>query len=63
MENNEKILDSKTIANFLIAFALMLTAVYYFNNSEEIENEVSSAVVSSLADVNNSLAEHETSRK
>ncbi|MEP2237286.1 MAG: hypothetical protein ABJI22_02920 [Maribacter sp.] len=63
MENNEKILDSKTIANLLLAFALMLTAVYYFNNSEEIENEVSSAVVSSLEDVNNSLAEHETSRK
>lgn len=51
------------IANFLIALALILTAIYYFNNSEEIEGEVNSVIVNSLNDVNNNLAEHESSRK
>ncbi|WP_299320637.1 hypothetical protein [uncultured Maribacter sp.] len=63
MENNENFLDSKMIANFLIAFALMFTAIYYFNYSEEIEEEVNSVIVNSLKDVNNSLAEQETARK
>tara|TARA_R110002051_G_scaffold255120_6_gene314276 strand:+ start:11655 stop:11846 length:192 start_codon:yes stop_codon:yes gene_type:complete len=63
MGNNENFLDSKMIANFLIALALMLTAIYYFNNSEEIEGEVNSVIVNSLNDVNNNLAEHESARK
>lgn len=63
MANNENIIDSKTIANMLIVLALMLTAIYYLNNYEEIESEVSSVIVSSLVDVNNSLAEHEAPRK
>jgi hypothetical protein len=63
MENNENFLDSKMIANFLIAFALMITAIYYFNYSEEIEGEVNSVIVNSLKDVNNSLAEQDTARK
>ncbi|APQ18142.1 hypothetical protein [Maribacter hydrothermalis] len=63
MAKNENFLDSKMIANFLIALALILTAIYYFNNSEEIEGEVNSVIVNSLNDVNNNLAEHESSRK
>jgi hypothetical protein len=63
MENNENFLDSKMIANFIIAFALMFTAIYYFNYSEEIEEEVNTVIVNSLQDVNNSLAEQDTARK
>ncbi|WP_036152656.1 hypothetical protein [Maribacter forsetii] len=63
MENQENFFDSKMIANFLIAFALIFTAIYYFNYSDEIENEVNTVIVSSLKDVNNSLVEQETAHK
>ncbi|WP_282049425.1 hypothetical protein [Maribacter aquivivus] len=63
MDNNENFLDSKMVANFLIAFALIFTAIYYFNYSDEIEGEVNTVIVNSLKDVNNSLAEQETARK
>jgi hypothetical protein len=41
----------------------MITAIYYFNYSDEIEGEVNSVIVNSLKDVNNSLAEQDTARK
>tara|TARA_R110000868_G_scaffold399234_3_gene672915 strand:- start:1148 stop:1339 length:192 start_codon:yes stop_codon:yes gene_type:complete len=63
MDNNEKFLDSKMIANFVIAFALLFATIYYFNYSDEIEGEVNTVIVNSLIDVNNSLAEHETAGK
>ncbi len=63
MDNNENFLDSKMVANFLIVFALIFTAIYYFNYSDEIEGEVNTVIVNSLKDVNNSLAEQETARK
>ncbi|WP_405410151.1 hypothetical protein [Maribacter sp. Asnod1-A12] len=63
MENKENFLDSKMIANFLIALALLFSAIYYFNYSDEINNEVNTVIVNSLLDVNNSLAEQDTARK
>lgn len=63
MDNQENFFDSKMIANFLIAFALMFAAIYYFNYSEEIEGEVNTVIVNSLKDVNNSLVEQDTARK
>ncbi|SHJ84359.1 hypothetical protein SAMN04488007_1649 [Maribacter aquivivus] len=63
MDNNENFLDSKMVANFLIVFALIFTAIYYFNYSDEIEGEVNTVIVNSLKDVNNSLAEQETASK
>ncbi|TDS16787.1 hypothetical protein DFQ03_1273 [Maribacter caenipelagi] len=63
MDNNEIFLDSKMIANFLIAFALLFAAIYYFNYSDEIQDEVNTVIVNSLIDVNNSLAEQETASK
>lgn len=63
MKTNENFLDSKMIANFIIAFALLFTAIYYFNYSEEIEEEVNMVIVNTLQDANNSLAEQEPARK
>jgi len=51
------------IANFLIAFTIIFTDVYYCKYSEEIEEEVSNVVAFLLKDVNNSSAEHEIARK
>ncbi|HDZ06657.1 hypothetical protein LCGC14_0190270 [marine sediment metagenome] len=63
MENQENFFDSKMIANLIIAFALLFSAFYYFNYAQEIENDVSTVIVNSLKDVNNSLAEQETAHK
>ncbi|SIQ35448.1 hypothetical protein [Maribacter ulvicola] len=63
MDNQEIFFDSKMIANLLIAFALLFSAIYYFNNAEEIEGEVNTVIVNALKDANNSLAEHDTPRK
>ncbi|MEP2058738.1 hypothetical protein [Maribacter litoralis] len=63
MDKQENFFDSKMIANLLIALALLLSAVYYIKNSNEIEDEVNSVLVSSLQDVSNSLAEQETTNK
>ena len=62
MDKQENFFDSKMIANLLIALALLLSAVYYIKNSNEIEDEVNSVLVSSLQDVNNSLAEETTNK-
>jgi len=63
MNNQENFFDSKMIANFLIALALLFSAVYYYNYSEEIEREINVIIVDSLKDVNNSLAEQDTARR
>ncbi|VXB88654.1 hypothetical protein [Maribacter litoralis] len=62
MDKQENFFDSKMIANLLIALALLLSAVYYIKNSNEIEDEVNSVLVSSLQDVSNSLAEETTNK-
>lgn len=62
MDKQEIFFDSKMIANLLIALALLLSAVYYIKNSNEIEDEVNSVLVSSLQDVSNSLAEETTNK-
>ncbi|WP_437370715.1 hypothetical protein [Maribacter litoralis] len=62
MNKQENFFDSKMIANLLIALALLLSAVYYIKNSNEIEDEVNSVLVSSLQDVSNSLAEETTNK-
>ena len=63
MENQENFFDSKMIANLIIAIALLFSAFYYFNYAQEIEDDVSTVIVNSLKDVNNSLAEQETAHK
>jgi len=62
MDKQENFFDSKMIANLLIALALLLSVVYYIKNSNEIEDEVNSVLVSSLQDVSNSLAEETTNK-
>lgn len=62
MKTKEVFFDSKTIANFMIAVALVVSALYYLNNAKEIKDEVNTVIVDSLNNVNNSLAEQESSR-
>ncbi|MGB3144829.1 MAG: hypothetical protein WBB24_12040 [Maribacter sp.] len=63
MDNSEKFFDSKMIVNFIIAFTVVLAAVIYYQFGNEIKDEVNTVLVSSLNDVNHSLAEQESTRK
>ena len=63
MENQENFFDSKMIANLIIAFALLFSAIYYFNYAQEIEDDINTVIVNSLKDASNSLAEQETANK
>lgn len=63
MNKQESVLDSKTIANGIVLLAIMLSALFYFNNAAEIEREVTTVISSSLNDVNHSLAEQESRKK
>ncbi|WP_218157870.1 hypothetical protein [Maribacter stanieri] len=51
------------IANLIIAFALLFSAIYYFNYAQEIEDDINTVIVNSLKDASNSLAEQETAHK
>ncbi|MDO1513848.1 hypothetical protein Q2T41_14400 [Maribacter confluentis] len=57
MCNKERCIDSKMIANGIVLMAIILTALFYYNNAAEIEQEVTEVIFSSLNDGNNSLAE------
>jgi hypothetical protein len=63
MSERENFFDSKMIVNIMLALTLMLSAIYYLNYSDEIEDEVTTVMVNALNDVNNSLAEQESARK
>tara|TARA_R110000744_G_scaffold57266_2_gene120392 strand:- start:726 stop:917 length:192 start_codon:yes stop_codon:yes gene_type:complete len=63
MRKREKFFDSKMIVNMILASTLILSAIYFINNSDEIEDEVTTVMVNALHDVNNSLAEQESARK
>lgn len=63
MENQENFFDSKMIANIIIVFALLFSAIYYFNYAQEIEDDINTVIVNSLKDASNSLAEQETANK
>ncbi|WP_339838015.1 hypothetical protein [uncultured Maribacter sp.] len=63
MRNTDKFFDSKMIVNLVLALSLMLSAIYYLNYSDEIEDEVTTVIVNSVKDANNSLAEQESVRK
>ena len=63
MSKKETFFDSNTIVNLMLAFALILATIYYFNYSDKIEDEVTTVMVNSLNDVNNSLVEQESARK
>lgn len=63
MNSKEKIFDSTLITNMLIAFALILSAIYYITNSNKIENEVITVIMNSVSDATTSLAEQESTQK
>tara|TARA_R110000764_G_scaffold18188_1_gene49245 strand:+ start:313 stop:504 length:192 start_codon:yes stop_codon:yes gene_type:complete len=63
MRKIESLFDSKMIVNMILASTLILSAIYYINNSDEIGDEVTTVMVNALHDVNNSLAEQESARK
>jgi len=63
MGNQENFFDSKMIANLIIVFALLFSAIYYFNYAQEIEDDINTVIVNSLKDASNSLAEQETANK
>lgn len=63
MNSSEQIFDVKVIVNCLLAFAIAVMAIIYFQYENEIKDEVNTVIASSLQDVNNSLAEQEATRK
>lgn len=63
MNSKEKIFDATLITNMLIAFALILSAIYYITNSNKIENEVITVIMNSVSDATASLAEQESTQK
>jgi hypothetical protein len=63
MTENEKFFDLKMIGNVIIALILLVCGMYYFKYADKIEDEVTNVIVSSLKDVNNSLAEQESVKK
>ncbi|WP_339651946.1 hypothetical protein [uncultured Maribacter sp.] len=63
MSKRDNFFDSKMVVNLMLVLTLMLSAIYYLNYSEEIQDEVTTVIVNSLNDANNSLAEQESDRK
>jgi hypothetical protein len=62
MSKGDNFFDSKMIVNMMLALTLMLSAIYFLNYSDEIEDEVTTVMVNALNDVNNSLAEQESAQ-
>jgi len=62
MNTKEKFFDSRIIANFTIAFTLIISIIFYLKYSTEIEDQVTTVIVHSLKDVSSSLAEQESAR-
>jgi len=63
MSSRENFFDSIMIVNIMLALTLVLSAIYYLNYSDEIHDKVTTVIVNSLNDVNNSLAEQESAQK
>lgn len=63
MSKRDNFFDSKMVVNLMLVLTLMLSAIYYLNYSDEIQDEVTTVIVNSLNDANNSLAEQESDRK
>jgi hypothetical protein len=62
MKNSEKFFDSKTIADLIFVFSVVLAALFYMHYTAEIEEELTSVIVNALNDVNSSLAEQDAVR-
>ncbi len=62
MKVSNNTLDSKLMSDILLLVMLIVTAIIFMQYSQEIENEITTAVLNSVSDINNSIAETRTGR-
>ncbi|MDC6389267.1 hypothetical protein PP182_11285 [Maribacter sp. PR1] len=60
MKVSNNTLDSKLMSDILLLVMLIVTAIIFMQYSQEIENEITTAVLNSVSDINNSIAETRT---
>ena len=62
MKISNNTLDAKLMSDILLLVMLIVTAIIFMQYSQEIENEITTAVLNSVSDINNSIAETQTGR-
>lgn len=62
MKISNNTLDAKLMSDILLLVMLIVTAIIFMQYSQEIENEITTAVLNSVSDINNSIAETRTGR-
>lgn len=62
MKITEDCFNAKMITNFIVLCTILVFAIGYFKYATEIEDEVTTLMVDSLKNINDSLAEHESTR-
>lgn len=55
-------LDLKLMTDVIILCMLIVSAMLFLQYSHEIENEITTAVLNSMSDINNSIANTRTGR-
>lgn len=63
MKTSEKVFDFKMVSNLIIALAIGVAGLFYYTYSNEIEEQVNTAITNSLHDVNRDLAEQDSGKK
>ncbi|UWX53883.1 hypothetical protein NYZ99_12195 [Maribacter litopenaei] len=60
--SSEKNLNAKFMTDALVLLMFIITALLFFQYSQEIENEITAVVLNSVNDINSSIAETRTGR-
>lgn len=62
MKVSENALDTKLMTDILVLVMFIIAAILFIQYSQEIENEITTAVLNSVNDINNSIAETQTGK-
>lgn len=62
MKTSKNSLDAKLMTDILILMMFIAAAILFMQYSQEIENEIRTAVLNSVNDINGSIAETRTGR-
>lgn len=62
MKTSENNLNTKLITDILLLITFILTAILYLQYSQQIENEVATAILNSVQDIKGSIAEARSGR-
>ena len=62
MKISKNSLDAKLMTDILILMMFIAAAILFMQYSQEIENEIRTAVLNSVNDINGSIAETRTGR-